>query len=116
LFANFLIVFRIKSKLHHPSASNKPIQSIVSQYVCQIQGLEDEVAELHTRISNISNQLHSCRQEADRWRILAEDRLKNMGDLRERQVLCGWFMLVMSAKKTFMSFNNFWLSKNTQCQ
>lgn len=75
---------RIKSKLHHPSASNKPIQSIVSQYVCQIQGLEDEVAELHTRISNISNQLHSCRQEADRWRILAEDRLKNMGDLRER--------------------------------
>lgn len=86
LCANYLIAFRIRSKLHHPSASNKPVQSIVNQYVCQIQGLEDEVAELNTRISNISNQLHSCRQEADRWRVLAEDRLKNMGDLRERQV------------------------------
>jgi hypothetical protein len=56
----------------------------VDQYVCQIQGLEDEVAELHTSVGNLSNQLHSCRQEADRWRNLAEDRLKNMGKLQKK--------------------------------
>jgi chromosome segregation ATPase len=79
-------VFRLKSKLQHPSPSKEPVQSIVDQYVCQIQGLEDEVAELHTSVGNLSNQLHSCRQEADRWRSLAEDRLKNMEELRKRQV------------------------------
>ncbi|PNF43192.1 hypothetical protein B7P43_G15673 [Cryptotermes secundus] len=75
---------RLKSKLHRPSPTKEPIQSIVDQYVCQIQGLEDEVAELHTSVGNLSNQLHSCRQEADRWRHLAEDRLKNMEELRQR--------------------------------
>ncbi|XP_069705746.1 centrosomal protein of 290 kDa isoform X2 [Periplaneta americana] len=75
---------RLKSKLRHPSPSRKPVQNMVDQYIIQIQGLEDEVAELHTNVGNLSNQLHSCRQEADRWRNLAEDRLNNMGELRKR--------------------------------
>ncbi|PSN58155.1 hypothetical protein C0J52_01000 [Blattella germanica] len=74
---------KLKSKLRHPSPNRKPIQNMVDQYIFQIQGLEDEVAELHTRLGNLSNQLQSSRQEADRWRNLAEERLNNMGELRK---------------------------------
>ena len=75
---------KLKSRTRHTSPSHKPIQNMVDQYIFQVQGLEDEVAELHTRLGNLSNQLHSCRLEADRWRSLAEDRLNNMAELRKR--------------------------------
>lgn len=50
----------------------------------QVHALEKHTAELHTKITSLEAQLQSSRQEAVRWRSLANDRLEAMEDLRNK--------------------------------
>ena len=42
--------------------------------------------ELHTQVAALTGQLQSSRQESVRWRGLANDRLKNLDELRTEYV------------------------------
>lgn len=62
----------------------KPTRAAIDQYVGQVHALEKHTAELHTKLTSLEAQLQSSRQEAVRWRSLANDRLSAMEELRRR--------------------------------
>lgn len=62
----------------------KPTRAAIDQYVGQVHALEKHTSELHTKLSSLEAQLQSSRQEAVRWRTLANDRLSAMEELRRR--------------------------------
>nr|CAD7588753.1 unnamed protein product [Timema genevievae] len=87
---------RLKGRICQPQASHPAVE----QYIKKNQELEDEVSELQTAMSNLGNQLTSCKQESERWRNTAEDRLRNMGELRQ------------SGKNTFPMIHFKWITRN----
>lgn len=74
------IIFRLEECF----AQSRPNRAAIDQYVGQVHTLEKHTAELHTKISSLEAQLQSSRQEAVRWRTLANDRLTAMEELRRR--------------------------------
>ncbi|XP_044259542.1 centrosomal protein of 290 kDa-like isoform X2 [Tribolium madens] len=70
-------LFRLKSAVNgaHPS------KAALEQYFLQVQSLEDELSDLRTQVSSLESQLQASRQEAVRWRVLANDRLETMQKL-----------------------------------
>lgn len=46
--------------------------------------MEQHADELQTQVSTMETQLLTSRQEAVRWRSLANDRLKGIEELRQR--------------------------------
>lgn len=52
--------------------------------MCQVHTMEAHVGELHTALRVLDTQLASSRQEAVRWRKLADDRLYSMDQLQLR--------------------------------
>lgn len=56
----------------------------IDQYINQVHALEKHTAELHTNVTSLDAQLQSSRQEASRWREMANDRLEAMERLREK--------------------------------
>lgn len=81
-YSNFVIhdVF----SLEETHAQSKPTRAAIDQYVGQVHALEKHTSELHTKVSSLEAQLQSSRQEAVRWRSLANDRLTAMEELRRR--------------------------------
>ncbi|XP_018571875.1 centrosomal protein of 290 kDa [Anoplophora glabripennis] len=61
---------------------SRPNRAALEQYMTQVHALEKHTAELHTKITTLEAQLQSSRQEAVRWRSLANDRLDAMEELR----------------------------------
>lgn len=53
----------------------------LEQYFVQVHALEDELCNLRTRVSGLELQLQASRQEAVRWRTLANERLESMQKL-----------------------------------
>lgn len=72
------------SRLEESFSQTKPNRAAIEQYVTQVHALEKHTSELHTKLTTLEAQLHSSRQEAVRWRGLANDRLSAMEDLRKR--------------------------------
>jgi hypothetical protein len=58
-----------------------PKKAALEQYFLQVHSLEDELSDLRTKVSSLESQLQASRQEAVRWRILANDRLETMQKL-----------------------------------
>ncbi|XP_015840436.1 centrosomal protein of 290 kDa isoform X2 [Tribolium castaneum] len=58
-----------------------PGKAALEQYFLQVQSLEDELGDLRTQVSSLESQLQASRQEAVRWRVLANDRLETMQKL-----------------------------------
>ncbi|XP_045460169.1 centrosomal protein of 290 kDa [Harmonia axyridis] len=58
-------------------------KAAVDQYIKQVHAMEQHADELHTQVSTLESQLVTSRQEAVRWRSLANDRLKGIEDLRQ---------------------------------
>ncbi|XP_066992290.2 centrosomal protein of 290 kDa isoform X5 [Anabrus simplex] len=76
---------RLKNRTNQSNGiDTKDVSGVIEKYVNQLQEKEDEVAVLQTTVTNLSNQLRAAREEVDRWRGLAGDRLDNMGELRQR--------------------------------
>nr|CAD7456946.1 unnamed protein product [Timema tahoe] len=97
------------ARTEHSEAARRFQEEIQSQQMTIInheqaysraKGLGDEVSELQTAMSNLGNQLTSCKQESDRWRNMAEDRLRNMGELRQ------------SEENTFAMIHFKWVTRN----
>lgn len=59
-------------------------QKAMEHYIGQVHTLEAHVGELHTAIKVLDAQLTASRQEAVRWRGLADDRLFSMDQLRNK--------------------------------
>lgn len=55
-------------------------------YSEQVDDLEKHTAELHTSVTSLEAQLKSSKQEAVRWRKLANDRLEAMNDLHKKYI------------------------------
>ncbi|KAJ8934432.1 hypothetical protein NQ318_017133 [Aromia moschata] len=68
--------------LEETFAKARPSRAAIEQYMTQVHALEKHTAELHTNITSLEAQLQSSRQEAVRWRSLANDRLAAMEELR----------------------------------
>lgn len=60
-----------------------PGRAAIEQYILQVHQLENHTAELHTTVTSLTSQLQASRQEAVRWRTLANDRLETMEQLRK---------------------------------
>ncbi|XP_056644391.1 centrosomal protein of 290 kDa [Diorhabda sublineata] len=73
---------KVKS-LEENSIKSKTNRVAIEQYVNQVHALEQHASELHTKLSTLEAQLQSSRQEAIRWRTMANDRLTAMEDLRK---------------------------------
>ncbi|KAL3280010.1 hypothetical protein HHI36_017518 [Cryptolaemus montrouzieri] len=58
-------------------------KAAIDQYVKQVHALEQHADELHTQVSTLESQLQASRQEAVRWRSLANDRLRGIDDMRK---------------------------------
>ncbi|KAG5876194.1 hypothetical protein JTB14_001937 [Gonioctena quinquepunctata] len=64
-------------------SKTRPNRAAIEQYISQVHTLEKHTSELHTKISSLEAQLQSSREEAVRWRTLANDRLGAMEELRQ---------------------------------
>lgn len=60
-----------------------PNKAAIEQYILQVHELENHTAELHTTVASLTSQLQASREEAVRWRTLANDRLETMEQLRK---------------------------------
>ncbi|KAJ8968110.1 hypothetical protein NQ314_002465 [Rhamnusium bicolor] len=70
-------------RMEETFAKSRPNRAAIEQYMTQVHALEKHTAELHTKITSLEAQLQSSRQEAVRWRSLANDRLDAMEELRD---------------------------------
>lgn len=81
-------------RLEETFTQSKPTRAAIDQYVGQVHALEKHTSELHTKVSSLEAQLQSSRQEAVRWRALANDRLSAMEELRRRYVIISIFLSI----------------------
>ncbi|CAH1173755.1 unnamed protein product [Phaedon cochleariae] len=70
--------------LEEQKTQSSPPNDVVEQYMSQVNDFEKHASELHTKVTSLDAQLHSSREEAMRWRNLANDRLTAMEDLRQK--------------------------------
>lgn len=75
-----IFVFSLKESF----SRSRPNRVALEEYINQVHALEKHTAELHTKITSLDVQLQSSRQEAVRWRSVANDRLEAMEDLRNK--------------------------------
>lgn len=60
-----------------------PNKAAIEKYVSQVHALETHMCELETSVSTLKSQLQASREEAVRWRSLANDRLNTIDELRK---------------------------------
>lgn len=69
-------------QMNHFSGDNVPL--IVEKYVTTIQELEEELRECQLNLSSVNTQAFANKQEVEKWKNLATERLLQLEDSRRR--------------------------------
>lgn len=71
-------------KLTQVTLDPVPSRAAVEIYIARVHELERHAGDLETSVKTLTGQLHASRQEAVRWKTLAQDRLDNIDLLRQQ--------------------------------